>query len=290
MCGRQYDVTHIESQRMVRCECGHRFRVVRKEAHTPRALKCSNCGGNLSVGSTRCGYCSAEITLEELRLSSVCPACFARMGDDARFCMECGVEIAPQALFAIADGVVCPRCKGDLRGRLLGHTSITECARCGGMWLDAEAFTRLCDRKEAESIPPGVLSLGPLPGEARGSSLGSSARVVTGYIPCVACAQLMTRKNFASSSGVIIDVCRAHGVWLDAHELERILTFIRDGGMDRARAKQIEQLREQERRTRAARASQVDIDLSDRRAANWRSSPSTTPFAVLLDVLLEGLF
>jgi len=44
--------------------------------------------------------------------------------------------------------------------------------------------------------------------------------------------------NFARCSGVIVDVCRSHGTWFDAHELHRIVHFIRDGGMDRARAKE----------------------------------------------------
>ena len=46
----------------------------------------------------------------------------------------------------------------------------------------------------------------------------------------------MHRRNFASISGVMIDVCRKHGVWLDHSELERILAFVREGGLDRARS------------------------------------------------------
>lgn len=41
----------------------------------------------------------------------------------------------------------------------------------------------------------------------------------------------MSRRNFAQRSGVIVDVCSAHGVWLDHKELSAILNFIREGGM-----------------------------------------------------------
>ena len=40
----------------------------------------------------------------------------------------------------------------------------------------------------------------------------------------------MQRKNFAKRSGVIVDVCGKHGVWLDADELEAVAGFIVQGG------------------------------------------------------------
>ena len=50
------------------------------------------------------------------------------------------------------------------------------------------------------------------------------------YRPCVVCGQLMNRINYGHSSGVIVDVCRDHGIWFDADELARILTWLRAGG------------------------------------------------------------
>ena len=41
-------------------------------------------------------------------------------------------------------------------------------------------------------------------------------------MPCPECGQLMNRKNFANTSGVIVDVCRAHGIWFDDREVERV--------------------------------------------------------------------
>lgn len=40
----------------------------------------------------------------------------------------------------------------------------------------------------------------------------------------------MTRKRIAGKHGATVDVCRAHGLWFDAGELERILTWVRAGG------------------------------------------------------------
>jgi len=52
----------------------------------------------------------------------------------------------------------------------------------------------------------------------------------------------MTPTQFSRRSGVIIDVCRSHGVWFDREELRHIVEFIRAGGLDRARAIEKEEL------------------------------------------------
>ena len=49
----------------------------------------------------------------------------------------------------------------------------------------------------------------------------------------------MTRRNFRKISGVLIDICRDHGVWLDAGELERIRCFIANGGLHKSQDKDI---------------------------------------------------
>jgi Zn-finger nucleic acid-binding protein len=42
----------------------------------------------------------------------------------------------------------------------------------------------------------------------------------------------MTRMNFGTRSGIILDVCRAHGTWFDRGELDAVLSFVRDGGLE----------------------------------------------------------
>ena len=65
----------------------------------------------------------------------------------------------------------------------------------------------------------------------------------------------MNRSNFARSSGVIIDLCKKHGVWFDRDELPKIIDFITGGGMQRSREKErlalqdeLSNLRDDERR------------------------------------------
>ncbi len=246
-CGRQYDVSHLSQGASVRCECGERFHVRVQTPHSPRALCCSGCGAHVAADARSCAYCGAEVTLEERRLTAVCPKCFARTGRDARHCMECGVAISPQALFALEEGVSCPRCKGELHARGVAHGSVVECSRCGGLWLGHEDFVRVCASAENESLAEQFHQVQP--------SKPPSASGTAAYVPCVVCREFMNRRNYASASGVIMDVCKPHGVWLDHGEIDKILEFIRRGGLERARRRQIEKLEDQRRRLRAEQAA-----------------------------------
>ena len=60
----------------------------------------------------------------------------------------------------------------------------------------------------------------------------------------------MTRRNYGQRSGVIIDLCRDHGVWLDHSELEKILDFVRQGGLDQARERRVRELEQRAQRAR----------------------------------------
>ena len=247
-CGRQYDVSNLTPGAHVRCECGVNFRAEFHKPRDPRALKCSNCGGLLEEHARACGFCAAQITLEERLLSAVCPGCFARMSTEARFCMECGIAIEVQALAALPVEAQCPRCECGLRTRAIGTSNVSECEQCGGLWLTEEHFVAVCERSDEQELASRALT------QSAPSTRAPDEHPVR-YLPCVVCKDLMTRRNYSQRSGIIIDVCRAHGVWLDHTELEGILSFIRDGGLDRAREARLESLKRQERRTRASRQS-----------------------------------
>jgi len=71
----------------------------------------------------------------------------------------------------------------------------------------------------------------------------------------------MNRHNFQRRSGVIIDVCKAHGTWLDADELEQIGGFIRSGAYAVAQSREAERQREE---ARTARAAQLQHEMRER--------------------------
>lgn len=49
---------------------------------------------------------------------------------------------------------------------------------------------------------------------------------------------------------VVLDWCRDHGSWFDRRELQQIVTFIRNGGLRKAREREESRLQERESRLR----------------------------------------
>ncbi|MBX3734228.1 MAG: zf-TFIIB domain-containing protein [Verrucomicrobiae bacterium] len=138
----------------------------------------------------------------------------------------------------------CPVC--DAHPELLrqqGEHESFRCVRCGGFWVPAVTLAALTRRADEFRLPPdqadAVLRRPAAPGPAR-------------YRPCPVCRELMNRNNYARVSGVVVDECRAHGTWFDCDELNRVLDFVRAGGLDRSRAREWDELRERERRARRA--------------------------------------
>jgi Zn-finger nucleic acid-binding protein len=196
------------------------------------SLHCPNCGAAVDPDARRCPYCRA-------RLATVsCPTCFASMFDTAAFCPRCGSRRARTT--GDAAGARCPACAAALQEIRLDSTTLMECQACDGVWLDAEEFERFCASREAQAA---VLH------RFAGARPEVSGRVR--YRPCVRCGKMMNRVNFGQVSGTVVDVCRGHGTYLDAGELHQIAAFIHAGGLERARERKLEEMREQERRLKA---------------------------------------
>jgi Zn-finger nucleic acid-binding protein len=146
----------------------------------------------------------------------------------------------------------------------LGATAVLECPACDGLWLDAAAFERICADRESQAA---VLH--------RRAEPSPAVEHRVSYRPCVTCGTMMNRVNFGQISGVIVDVCRAHGTFLDAGELQRIVTFIQEGGLERTRQRQLENLREERSRLQLLEARAQRL--------NARSADRSTPFSAGAD-------
>jgi hypothetical protein len=70
----------------------------------------------------------------------------------------------------------------------------------------------------------------------------------------------MNRAQFAKCSHVIVDVCSSHGTWFDKDELQRGVQFIRAGGLQKAQAHQLEELKEAQRREVVAPLYATSLD------------------------------
>jgi Zn-finger nucleic acid-binding protein len=197
------------------------------------------CGASAATEATRCEHCGA-------RLATVaCPSCFGMMFLGAKFCSHCGAkanraEVPPDAR------QLCPRCRVNMDGVVIGHADLRECPRCEGIWADTAALQQICTDREKQSAVLGVAA--PLPTNESGN-VEKNIR----YVPCPWCSKLMNRVNFANCSSVIVDVCKQHGTWFDRDELRRIVEFIRAGGLESARAREVAELERQRRQLNAAK-------------------------------------
>jgi Zn-finger nucleic acid-binding protein len=207
------------------------------------ALHCPNCGGPAATGDPTCKYCHAQLATVS------CPKCFALMFSGSMYCPHCGARRARAEQGAAA--AKCPGCRNTMQEIEIGSTALLECQGCGGMWLDAATFEHVCADREAQGA---VLHQWP--------SSAPVAVAAVRYRPCLACGKMMNRLNFGRLSGTVVDVCKGHGTFLDRGELHQIVRFIQGGGLDRARQRQIEDLKDEEQRLRAAQLAQGLRDAS----------------------------
>lgn len=198
-----------------------------------KTLNCLMCGAPSRCDATKCAHCGA-------RLAAVaCASCFGMIFQGARFCAHCGSRVARGQ--AQPTNLPCPKCKTELHYKQIGCSELHECDGCHGLWIEVETFERICADREKQSTVLGTASDLASPG-----ARGFEAQVR--YVPCPVCQGLMHRVNFAKCSGVIIDVCRAHGTWFDKDELHRIVRFIHGGGLDQARQKELAEMEAATRR------------------------------------------
>lgn len=250
-CHRQYDASRRRPGSRFRCHCGHVVLVQQPPGHDARVVRCSACGAARPDPAACCPYCQAEVTLHERDLNTVCPHCLARVSDRARFCHHCGTGLVPELDAGAETALLCPACQDGhcLVSRRLGTEQVTvlECGKCAGFWMGHEAFRQLVERAQHEALPAGTIPATPQQVAAQFRlPAGPVAPARRGhgsfYRPCAVCGELMNRFHYGHDSGVILDVCRDHGLWFDAEELARILAWLRAGGGRKASPEQAPRL------------------------------------------------
>jgi Zn-finger nucleic acid-binding protein len=237
-----------------------------------QTLNCPMCGAPAASDETRCEHCGA-------RLATVaCPSCFGMIFLGSKFCAHCGAKVE-RAEASDETPKLCPRCRVQLDAIALGPATLHECPRCEGLWIDVETFTEICADREKQAAVLG----GAQPAHAP-ATLDFNLDDVH-YVPCPACGALMNRVNFAHTSGVIVDVCKGHGTWFDRDELRRIVEFIRDGGLERARQRERDQWASEKRLHDLGPAGG---GLAPMMSEDFDSSQTSRVFAVLEYLVLIG--
>jgi Zn-finger nucleic acid-binding protein len=283
-CHRQIDVSAYSEGESLRCLCGSTLQVPHPTSHEAAVVRCSSCGAPRQDDAVECTFCGSDFTLHERDLDTICPHCLTRISRRARYCHHCAEPILPAEGGESTDRN-CPACgeKGRLFSRRLGRDklSVLECGACAGFFLDNETFRLLVERARHGSLPF------PL-AEARDGDVAppfTGAATERFYRPCPWCTKLMSRRNYGARSGVIVDTCREHGIWLDGHELDRILAWIKSGGEETAARLRAEaELDEKRWREMKQRLDRGETDLEP----SWTSPSPLIDWLGLLSRLLVG--
>jgi Zn-finger nucleic acid-binding protein len=257
-CHAQYDITGMAPKSAFDCRCGETLEATPPVATDAPVRRCSGCGAIAKNDDELCDYCGSGIVQVVDRGSLICPECYARNLDDARFCLGCGVAFDPQSPAPTLSELRCPCCECWMTSREVGGLEIQECPKCFGLWAPEKRFDALVDRAVLAAQGRSAEEETPTPRVDGGNPAESAVE----YRRCPTCDALMIRRNFQKRSGVIVDRCHEHGTWLDAHELERIAGFVLSG-----RAARLSAIEDDEN---AAREKSAARDASNR----MRSSAS----------------
>jgi Zn-finger nucleic acid-binding protein len=155
-----------------------------------------------------------------------------------RLCPRCGAQLAPVSL---------------LEG---GRIEVDVCPCCRGTWFDATELDEVMAAAQADAarVDRRLLS---------GLAERNAVPEVVRYLKCPACGKIMNRCSYGFRSGVVVDRCKADGVWLDGGELERLFDWAAAGGhvlsaQVAEERRQDEARREARRRERLAASGPLD--------------------------------
>ena len=114
--------------------------------------------------------------------------------------------------------ISCPRCEIALKKARLGLI----CRKCDGCWLKFDELDQALAATDEQLISWGLkATLVP----------DKSAADLSLSISCPICLEKLRRFPYLVDSGVMVDVCKQHGMWLDDGELGAIRSYLQYTGV-----------------------------------------------------------
>ncbi len=163
-----------------------------------------------------------------------CMNCSAPLPPNAVVCEYCGSRndtdlagVHTYTTHELESGRMCPHCHVALATidlKIGGKFFIERCEQCLGLFFDPGELEALLEDSVKHVYAVNLEKLANITHAMAGEDQPVS------YIKCPVCSKIMNRVNFGARSGVIVDMCKAHGAWLDSGELRRLLEWKKAGG------------------------------------------------------------
>jgi Zn-finger nucleic acid-binding protein len=220
--------------------------------------RCQNCSAPLPANSALCSYCGTRNDMD----FTVAGRFTGTPGISRRHCPHC--QILLQTIHLTADGAF----------------AVDRCQQCLGLFFVPGEVRAFLDAAVAPAYTIYLQEIGNINRER-------AAQEVVRYIPCPDCGKLMNRVSFGYRSGVVVDQCKEHGVWLDNGEIVHLMEWKKAGGQLLDAQKQAER-----QQTRPARISSglatAGLPAADIGDPSWKAVGGDLVDAAV--ALLERLF
>lgn len=161
----------------------------------------------------------------------------------------------------------CPDCGKQLRqivAQIGTGLALEPCYSCGGCFVPPGGFEMIFNRIATGEIKEMAHALNE---ELSHPPAAWTPLFARGYCRCPSCSQPMNRKNLGARSGVMLNVCRSHGVWLAAGGLLRLLDWAASGGFETSKKIEDERLRNE-----SIRQSRIRLDEAAEREKEEQAS------------------
>ena len=148
-----------------------------------------------------------------------CPYCGVRQDIDLR-------QLHFRDMSTEGAALPCPECRTPLQLIEVATNppmKIERCGTCFGMFFNPGELEAVLHQQTEAAVRFDSLML-----EQIAADFGHRHDVI--YRKCPMCSERMSHFNFGGRSGVILDRCGTHGLWLDGGELRRLAEWWRAGG------------------------------------------------------------
>lgn len=169
--------------------------------------RCSTCSAPLLANSNQCTYCQvrSDVDLHSKHDYTVVDEY------SKRICPDCNIPLSSIDLTAV---------KSDKGGRL----QIERCNSCFGLFFDPGEVEQLLEKSVSNVF---IINSKHMRSINRDRY---KKETTIKYKKCPVCQSFMQRSNYGHRSGVVVDRCHKHGVWLDSGEITHLMEWKKAGG------------------------------------------------------------